>query len=117
MPNNLKKRWNTPKRISNRTLKSLENNSHIIATKNIISTPKIAIKKPPILTKPEKFTMPKIVTKPKKAAKPKKVDKPEIVMKKNKYDEYKKRVIRQLKSLFDSKKRITWIIEMKNTEE
>ena len=41
MPNNLKKTRNTPKRISNRTLKSLENNSRVIAIKDIISTLKI----------------------------------------------------------------------------
>ena len=41
MPNNLKKTRNTPKRISNRTLKSLENDSRVIAIKDIISTPKI----------------------------------------------------------------------------
>ena len=45
-PNNLKKTRNTPKRISNRTLKSLEYNSRVIATKGIISTPKIVINKP-----------------------------------------------------------------------
>ena len=43
MPNKLKKRWNTLKRISNKTIKSLENNSRVTATKNIISTRKIAI--------------------------------------------------------------------------
>ena len=41
MPNKLKKRRHTSKRISNRTLKSLENNSRVIATKNIVNTPKI----------------------------------------------------------------------------
>ena len=65
MPINLKKRRNTPKRISNRILKSLENNSHVIATKNIISAPKIFINKPPIITKPEVVAMPKIVSRPK----------------------------------------------------
>ena len=64
--NNLKKIRNTPKRIFNRTLKSLENNSNVIATKNIISTPKIVINKPQIVTKPEVVTLPKIVIKPKK---------------------------------------------------
>ena len=64
MPNNLKRRRNTPKRISNNTLKSLENNSRVVATKNIISTPKIVINKPQIVTKLEVVTMPKIVTKP-----------------------------------------------------
>ena len=78
MPDNLKKRQNTPNRISNRTIKSLENNSRVLATKNMISTPKIVTKKPPIITKPEVVTMPKKVTRPKK------VGKPEIVNKKNK---------------------------------
>ena len=41
MPNSLKKTRSTPKRISNRTLKLLENNSRVIATKGVISTPKI----------------------------------------------------------------------------
>ena len=117
MPNNLKKRRNTPKRISNRTLKSLENNSCVIATKNIISTPKIVINKPSTITKPEVVTMPKIVTKQKKVTKSKKVDKPKIVNEKQ-YDEYKEGVIRQLKHLFESKKkRITGIMMMKNTKE
>ena len=112
MPNNLKKTRNTPKRISNRTLKSLENNSRVIATKDIISTPKIVINKPQLVTKPEVVTMPKIVAKPKKVSKPKIVDKSEIVIKhvdtKKKcqnYDEYKNPVIRQLKHLFDSKRK------------
>ena len=70
MPNNLKKRRNTPKRISNRTIKSLETNSRVMATKNIISTPKIVTNKPPIVTKPEVLTMPKKITKPKKVTKP-----------------------------------------------
>ena len=43
--------------------------------------------------------MPKIVTKPKK------LDKPKIVKNYQKNHEYKKRVIRQLKSLFESKKK------------
>ena len=51
IPDKLKKRRTTPKRISNRTLKSLENNSRVIATKNIISLPKIVIDKPQIVTK------------------------------------------------------------------
>ena len=41
MPNSLKKTRSTPKRISNRTLKWLENKSRAIATKGVISTPKI----------------------------------------------------------------------------
>ena len=52
MLNSLQKTRNTPKRISSRTLKSLENNSRVIATKDIVSTPKIVIDKPPIITKP-----------------------------------------------------------------
>ena len=63
--------------------------------------------------------MPKIVTKPNKVSKPKIVDKLEIVKKNyQNYDEYKNRVIRQLKHLFDSKnERSTQIMMMKNTEE
>ena len=41
MPNKLKKRRNTLKRISIRIIKSLEKNSRVIATKNINSAPKI----------------------------------------------------------------------------
>ena len=52
MLNSLQKTRNTPKRIFSRTLKSLENNSRVIATKDIVSTPKIVIDKPPIITKP-----------------------------------------------------------------
>ena len=59
--------------------------------------------------------MPRIVTKPEVVIKPKKVNKPELVNKKR-YDEYNKRVTRQLKSLFDSKKRITGIMMMNNIE-
>ena len=40
LPNKLKKRRNTSKRVSNRTIKSLENNFGVMATKNIISAPK-----------------------------------------------------------------------------
>ena len=46
LPNRLKKRRNTPKRVSNRTIKSLENNFTVTATKNIINTLKIVIEKP-----------------------------------------------------------------------
>ena len=99
MSNKLKKRRNTPKRISNRTIKSTENNSRVIATKNIISTLKTVTNKPSIVA------MPKIVTKPKNVTKPKKLDKPKIVKNFQKNHEYKKRVIRQLKSLFESKKK------------
>ena len=103
IPNKLKKKRITPKRISNRTLKSLENNSRVITSKNIINTPKIVINKPQIVTKPEVATMPKIVNKAKKVNKPKIVDKSEIVS--NKKYKYKNRGIRQLKKLFDSKKK------------
>ena len=99
MSNSLKKTRNTPKRISNRILKYLENNSCVIATKGVISTPKIVINKPQIVAKPEVVTMPKIAIKSKKS---------EIVKKNYRiYDEHKNRVIRQLKHLFDSKKRNT----------
>ena len=104
-PNKTKKRQNTPKR----GMKSLENNFSVKATKNIINTPKTVIEKPPTVVKPEIVTIPKIViektpiaTKPKIATKPEIVDRPEIVNKK--YEEYKKRVIKQLKKLFDTKK-------------
>ena len=70
LPNKLIKRRNTPKRVSNRGIKSLENNSSVIATKNIINTLKIIINKPQIVTKPEVVTMPKIATKLKKVSKP-----------------------------------------------
>ena len=103
IPNKLKKKRITPKRISNRTLKSLENNSRVITSKNIINTPKIVINKPQIVTKPEVATMPKIVNKAKKVNKPKIVDKSEMVS--NKKYKYKNRGIRQLKKLFDSKKK------------
>ena len=46
LPNKLKKRRNIPKRVSNRRIKSLENNFSVKATKNIINTPKIVIEKP-----------------------------------------------------------------------
>ena len=46
-PNKTKKRRNTPKRVSNRGIKSLENNFSVKATKNIINTPKIVIEKLP----------------------------------------------------------------------
>ena len=72
--------------MSNREIKSLENNFSVKATKNIINTPKIVIEKSPI------------VTSSKIATKPKKVDKPKIVIEKNpNYDELKDRVIKQLK--------------------
>ena len=90
---------NTPKRVSNRGIKSLENNFSVKATKNIINTPKIVIEKPQIVAKPKVVTSSKIATKPKKVSKPKIVDKSEIVTQKKhqNYDEYKNRVIKQLK--------------------
>ena len=39
-PNKTNKRRSIPKRVSNRGIKSLENNFSVKATKNIISTPK-----------------------------------------------------------------------------
>ena len=50
--------------------------------------------------------MAKIVTKPKKVIKPNIFDKSKIVKKNDQnYDEYKNRIIRQVKHLFDSKKK------------
>ena len=59
---------NTPKRICNRRIKSLENNFSVQATKNIISTPKIVIEKSSIVAKPNVVILSKIATKPKKLA-------------------------------------------------
>ena len=59
---------NTPKRVSNREIKSLENNFSVKATKNIINTPKIVIEKSPIVAKPNVVILSKIATKPKKLA-------------------------------------------------
>ena len=72
---------NTPKRVSNRGIKSLENNFSVKATKNIINTPKVAIEKPQIATKPNIVDKSKIVTQKKRQS----------------YDEYKNRVIKELK--------------------
>ena len=83
LPNKLKKRRNTSKRVSNRGMKSLENNFSVKTTKNIINTPKIIIEKPQIVTKPKVVTLSKIAPKVKKVNKPKIVDKSEIVIKKN----------------------------------
>ena len=105
LPNRFKKKQNTPKRVSNRRIKSLENNFSVKATKKIINTPKIVIEKPQIVNKPRIVAMPKIVSKLKKASKPKIVGKSEIVIEK-KWNEYKKRVIKRLKKLFDSKKKV-----------
>ena len=80
LPNKLKKRRNIPKRVSNRRIKSLENNFSVKATKNIINTPKIVIEKPQIVAKPRVVTSSKIASKVKKVSKPKIVDKSEIVI-------------------------------------
>ena len=96
--NKIKKRQNTPKRLSNREIKSLENNFIVKATKNITNTPKIVNKKSPIVVKPNVVKSSKIATKPKKVSKPKIVDKPKIfVEKSSNYGEYKNRVMKQLK--------------------
>ena len=47
---------NSQKRVSNRRIKSLENNFRVKATKNIINTPKIVIEKSPIVAKPNIVT-------------------------------------------------------------
>ena len=100
------KRRNTLKKVSNRTIKSIENNFSGTVTKNTISTPKILNEKPQIVTKPKVVTILKLVTISKIAPKPKIISKPKILIEKNQnYDKYKKGVIRQLKRLFDSIKR------------
>ena len=76
-------RPNTPKKVSNREIKSLE---------NIINTPKIVIENPSIVVKPEIATKAKIDDKPEIAIKPKNVNKS--------YNELKNRVIKQLKNNF-----------------
>ena len=73
-----------PKRVSNREIKSLENNFSVKATKNMINTPKIVIEKSQIIAKPNVVTSSKIATKQKKVSKPKIDDKSEIVTKKKK---------------------------------
>ena len=84
---------NTLKSVSNRRIKSLENNFSV----------KIVIEKSPIVVKPNVVTSSKIATKPKKVSKPKIVDKPKIVIeKKHNYDEHKNRVIKQLKNTLKS---------------
>ena len=79
---------NTPKRVSDREIKSFE---------NIINTPKIVFEKPQIVTEPPVVTSSK------------KVSKPKIVEENPNYDEIKNRVIKQLKKhfkkLFDAKKK------------
>ena len=97
LPNSFKKRQNTLKNVSNRRIKSLENNFSVKATKNIINAPKIVNEKSPIVAKPNRVTSGKIATKPKKVIKPKIVDKPKIIVEKTaNYREYKNRVINQL---------------------
>ena len=110
LPNRFKKRQNTPKKVSNRGIKSLENNFSVKATENIINTPKIVNKKSPIVSEPNVVTSAKIAIKPKKVIKPKIVDKPKIIDEKTvNYTEYKNRVINQLKKqikkLSDNKKK------------
>ena len=51
LSNRFKKRQNTQKNVSNRRIKSLENNFSVKATKNIINTPKIVNEKSPIVAK------------------------------------------------------------------
>ena len=62
-----------------REIKSLENNLNFEATKNITSTPKIAIEKSPIVVKPNVATPSKIASKLTIANKPKIVDKSSVV--------------------------------------
>ena len=49
LSNRFKKRQNTQRNVSNRRIKSLENNFSVKATKNIINTPKIVNEKSPIV--------------------------------------------------------------------
>ena len=72
------KRRNTLKKVSNRTIKSIENNFSGTVTKNTISTPKILNEKPQIVTKPKVVTILKLVTISKIAPKPKIISKPKI---------------------------------------
>ena len=77
------KEQNTLKRVSNRRIKSLENNFSVKVVKNIINTPRIAIEKSPIVAKAKVVTSSKIVTKAKKVSKPRIVDKSKIVIEKS----------------------------------
>ena len=106
VPNKFKKGRNTLERVSNKGIKSLENNFNVKATKKIINTPKIVNEKPQVVAKPRVVTSSKIASKLKKAIKPKIVDKSEIVIEKKypNYGEYKNRVIKQLKHFFNTKK-------------
>ena len=94
------KRQNTPRKISNRRIKSLENIFSVKATKNIINTPKVVIEKSPIVVEANIDTS-SIAAKPKKVRKPKIVDKPKIIVEKtSSYREYKNRVMNQLKKTY-----------------
>ena len=109
-PIGLKKDKILQKKVSNRGIKSLENNFSVKATENIINTPKIVNKKSPIVSEPNVVTSAKIAIKQKKVIKPKIVDKPKIIDEKTvNYTEYKNRVINQLKKqikkLSDNKKK------------
>ena len=95
------KRQNSLKSVSNREIKSLENNFRAKATKGIIDIPKIVTDKPLIVEEPKVVTPSKVATKPKKVIKPKKVEKAEILIEKNlNYGKFKNRVTRQLKKYF-----------------
>ena len=94
------------KEIKSRVMKNIQSNKKVSsnkfsvkATKNIINAPKIAIEKSPIVTKPNVVISSKIASKPKIATKTKKVDKPKIAAEKNiNYNEYKNRIVKQLKN-------------------
>ena len=95
------KKQNTLKRVSNREMKFLENNFRVKATKKIINTPQIVIEKPATVAEPKVITLSKIASNPKKVSKPKKINKPKIVIEKiANYNEFKKRVIKQIKKYF-----------------
>ena len=87
MLNSRIKEQNTLNKVSNREIKSLENNFNVNATKNVINTHNIAIEKPQIVTEPKVVTSSKIASKVEKVSKPKIVDKSEIVIEK-KYPNY-----------------------------
>ena len=85
------KRHNTLKSVSNREIKSLENNFRVKATKEIINAPKIVIENHLIVEEPKVITLSKIATKPKN------VIKPEIHTEKvHNYREFKNSVNKQL---------------------
>ena len=86
---------------NSREIKSLESNLSVEVTKNIINTPKIAIKKSPVVVKSNVVTPSKIANKPKidrpSLVSSKISSKPKIATKKNiNYNKYKNRVIKQL---------------------